>query len=85
VQDGAQILPVERPVEGTPLHHTLRVVPQRDGIFTFNAIVTVDAGGQSTTETYAMPLIAGSGLPELPTNPTPAPTSSAPPATAAAH
>jgi hypothetical protein len=81
IQDGAQLTPVDRPVEGTPLHHTIRVLPQRDGIFTFNAVLTVDSGGQSLSESYAMPLIAGAGLPDLPAKPTAA----TPTTTAAAH
>jgi hypothetical protein len=84
IQDGAQIAPLERPVEGTPIHHTLRVVPKRDGIFTFNAVLTVDAAGVSNSETYSMPLIAGAGMPDLQAAPTATPPSPAP-ATAAAH
>jgi hypothetical protein len=85
VQDGAQITPVDRPVEGTAIHHTVRVVPKHDGIFTFSAVLTVDAAGQATTETYAMPVIAGAGLPDLPAAPSSAAPAPAPPATAAAH
>jgi hypothetical protein len=84
VQDGAQITPVDRPVEGTAIHHTVRILPKHDGIFTFNAVLTVDAAGQATTETYAMPVIAGAGLPDLPSSPNPAAQTPTPP-TAAAH
>ncbi len=87
VQDGAQIAAIDRPVEGTAIHHAVRVLPKRDGIFTFNAILTVDSGGQSTSETYSMPLIAGAGVPELPAAPTASATTATPtaPATAAAR
>jgi hypothetical protein len=60
--DGAQIPATDRPAPGVPISHTIKVLPKRDGIFTFSAVVTVDSGGQSTTETYSMPLIAGAGL-----------------------
>jgi hypothetical protein len=60
--DGAQIPATDRPAQGVPIAHTIRVLPKRDGIFTFSAVVTVDSAGQSTTETYSMPLIAGAGL-----------------------
>ena len=60
--DGADIPPTDRPAQGVPISHTIRVLPKRDGIFTFSAVVTVDSGGHSTTETYSMPLIAGAAL-----------------------
>jgi hypothetical protein len=62
--DGAEIPASDRPAEGVPIQHTLKALPKRDGIFTFSAVVTVDAGTQSGTETYSMPLIAGAGLPD---------------------
>jgi len=64
--DGAEIPPSDRPAEGVPIEHVIKVRPQRDGIFTFSAVVTVDAGGQSGTETYSMPMIAGAGMPDAP-------------------
>lgn len=75
--DGADIPPSDRPAEGVPIQHTVKVRPQRDGIFTFSAVVTVNAGSQSGTETYSMPVIAGAGLPEA--APKPATTASAAP------
>jgi hypothetical protein len=60
--DGAQIPATDRPAQGVPISHILKVLPKRDGIFTFSAVVQVDSGGQSTRETYSMPLIAGAGL-----------------------
>jgi hypothetical protein len=63
--DGADIPPSDRPAEGVPIEHTVKVRPQRDGIFTFSAVVTVNAGMQSGTETYSMPVIAGAGLPDV--------------------
>jgi hypothetical protein len=70
VEDGAVIAPLDRPVEGTAIHHAIRVLPHRDGIFTFNAVLTVDSAGQTLTESYGMPLIAGAGIPDLPAKPT---------------
>jgi hypothetical protein len=64
--DGAQIPATERPVQGVPIEHLIKVLPKRDGIFTFSAILTVESGGQSSTETFSMPLIAGAGLTDLP-------------------
>ena len=62
-----QDLPVaDKPVEGTPIHHIVTVLPKREGIFTLTAVLTVDAAGRSTSETYSMPVIAVAGLPEAP-------------------
>lgn len=69
VEDGAQIASVDRPVEGTAIHHAIRVLPQREGIFTFNAVLTVDSAGQTLTESYGVPVIAGAGMPDLPAKP----------------
>jgi hypothetical protein len=67
--DGAQIPAADRPAQGVPITHTIKVLPKRDGIFTFSAVVTVDSAGRSTTETYSMPLIAGAGLSAAPARP----------------
>jgi hypothetical protein len=93
--EGGQIDASERPVEGAEIHHPIKVRAKRDGIFTFSALLTVDSGGQSLTETFAMPLIAGAGMtdqPARPASPTTAAASAAPAAaptastaTAAAH
>lgn len=63
--DGAQIGPQERPPEGVPIAHTVKVVPKHDGIFTLSAMLSVDVAGQTTKETYSIPVIAGAGLPDL--------------------
>jgi hypothetical protein len=54
-----------RPVSGAPIAHTLTVIPQRDGIFTLHAVVLTDSQTDSVTRNFSIPLIAGSGLPEL--------------------
>jgi hypothetical protein len=65
VVDGAQIPAADRPAEGVPIAHSIKVVPKRDGIFTFSAVLNVDSGGQTATQTFSMPIIAGSGVPGL--------------------
>jgi hypothetical protein len=67
--EGGEIAATERPAEGVPLEHTVKVLPQRDGIFTFRAVVTVDSGGQTSTETFSMPVIAGAGEKDTPAAP----------------
>jgi hypothetical protein len=67
--DGAQIPPTDRPVQGVAIEHVVKVLPKRDGIFTFNATLTVESGGQSSSETFSMPMIAGAGLTDLPAKP----------------
>jgi len=79
VVEGGQIPAIDHPVEGVPIRHTIKLMAQEQGIFTFSAVVTVDSGGQSSTQTFAMPVIAGEGMPDLPAKPAPGS-----PATAAA-
>jgi hypothetical protein len=64
--EGAQIPATDRPTEGVPINHTIKVVPQRDGIYTLRAVVTTELGTQSSNQTFSIPLIAGSGLPDVP-------------------
>jgi hypothetical protein len=66
---GAEIPPTERPVEGVPILHSIKVRPKKDGIFTVNAVLAVDAAGQSTSRTFSIPVIVGAGLPEPPAKP----------------
>jgi len=70
--EGAQIAPTDRPVEGAPIHHSIRVLPARDGIFTVNAVVSVDSAGQSSSQTFSIPIIVGPG-PPLPAKPSSTP------------
>jgi hypothetical protein len=55
--EGAEIAATERPVEGVPIHHLLKVLPKREGIYTVRAVVTVDASGAPSSDAYSMPLI----------------------------
>jgi hypothetical protein len=40
------------------------VVPKRNGIFSVQATVLMDSQSESVSHTYAIPLIAGSGIEE---------------------
>jgi hypothetical protein len=63
---GADIPPTDRPAEGVAIPHTLKVLPKRDGIFSLNAVLTVDSGADSSTATFSIPVIAGAGFADLP-------------------
>ena len=69
VVDGAQIAASDHPAEGSPIRQSVKVVPKQEGIVTVHALVTVDAAGQTSTESYAIPLIAGSDAPDSPAKP----------------
>jgi hypothetical protein len=80
--EGAELAPADRPAEGVPLTHTVKLLPRREGIFIVSAVVTtVDSAGQTTSETFSMPVIAGAGF----TEPSAKPAGKRPPATAAAQ
>jgi hypothetical protein len=70
VVSGAQMPRVERPKAGEPYLHTVRVVPQRDGIFYVAAVVLVDGPAGSIARSFAIPVIVGDGLPALEKAPT---------------
>jgi hypothetical protein len=83
-----ELEPADKPVENTPIERTIKVLPKKNGIYLLTAVVSVDMGGQISTQSYSIPVIAGTGIPDLPTKPVtavaPATTASAsPPATAA--
>jgi hypothetical protein len=59
--EGAQIAPSDRPGDGIPIRHSIKVLPTRDGIFTVNAVVSVDSAGQSWSQTFSLPVIVGAG------------------------
>jgi len=69
VVEGAQIAPTDHPAEGTPIRQSVKVLPKQEGILTVHAVVTVDAAGQTSSEAYAVPLIAARGTPDLPGKP----------------
>jgi hypothetical protein len=73
----------DRPVEKIPIERSVRVVPKRDGIYTLTATIAVESAGSVATQSYVFPVIAGAGLPDLPSKSAAAATASsaAPPAT----
>ena len=80
-----ELAEAEKPVENTPIDRTIKVLPKQNGIYLVTARVSVDMGGQISTQTYQIPVIAGSGIPDLPVKPaaaarTTASTAAAPPA-----
>jgi hypothetical protein len=62
LREGGSSLTLEHPEPGTPIVHTLTVVPERDGIFYISATVLADSDTESVARTYTIPLIAGNGL-----------------------
>jgi hypothetical protein len=82
--EGGDIDASDRPTEGVPIRHAVKVLPKHEGIFTVRAVLTVNASGAASTESYSMPLIAGNPAqsPEAPAAPAAAP---AAPVTAAAQ
>ena len=59
----------ERPAENTPIERTVKVLPQKEGIYTLTATVSVDMAGQISTQSYTFPVITGNGMPDLPSAP----------------
>jgi len=74
---GQDIPVIEKPVEGTPIHRSVQVLPKRAGVFTLTAILTVDSEGQSTGQTFSTPVIAAEGAPTAAPGGTPAPSGAA--------
>ena len=64
--EGAQIAATDRPVEGMPIRHSVKLTPGKDGIFTVTAVVSMETGGQTSTQAFAIPVIVGAGMPEPP-------------------
>lgn len=64
--EGDQIAPTDRPMEGMPLRHSVKVTPKKDGIYTLNAVISVESGGQTSTQTFSIPVIVAAAAPEAP-------------------
>jgi hypothetical protein len=66
VADGDQVSDVAKPAANVPIRHTVTVVPSKDGIYTVTVslMVTV-AGDEPRPHDFAVPVIAGDGLPHL--------------------
>ena len=69
VVDGAQIAATDHPVEGSPIRQSVKVLPKQEGIFTVHAVVTVNAADETSSETYAIPLIAAGDAADSPVKP----------------
>jgi hypothetical protein len=57
-----EISATDRPAEGVPIEHAVKLMPRRDGVFTFKAVITVESGAGTSTETFSVPLIVGAGV-----------------------
>jgi len=64
-----ELAEAEKPLENTPIERSIKVLPKKNGIYLLTASVSVDIGGQISTQTYQIPVIAGSGIPDLPVKP----------------
>jgi hypothetical protein len=60
---------VDKPAAGVPIKRTITVLPQADGIYTLHAMVTASSDGDSRTTSFAVPVIAGAGVTDLPAKP----------------
>jgi hypothetical protein len=87
VVSGEDVPDTQKPPEGTPVRHTVQLLPKQDGIYELTVDVTVDAGGITSTQGFTIPVLAGSGMADLPaTGTVSAPVTAArPPGTPAAH
>jgi hypothetical protein len=59
---GAESPQFERPKTGEPIHHTVTVMANVDGIYYITAAVVADAEDSSLTRTFSIPVIAGNGV-----------------------
>src|SRR5262249_22967202 len=66
---GGQLARVDKPAEGAPLAHTVKVVPKRLGVFAVTVVVSTYASNQSSTRSFSIPVIAGEGVPGLAAKP----------------
>jgi hypothetical protein len=64
IVDGSQVEPVGNLVDGTPIRHVVRILPKRDGIFALTAVVSFTSANLDSNRTFAIPVIAGEGLPD---------------------
>ncbi|MBS0366481.1 MAG: hypothetical protein JSR67_11745 [Proteobacteria bacterium] len=64
--DGAEIAAVDKPGESAAIHHRVHVLPAHDGIFSLDVTLSVDSAGQTSSGSFAIPVIVGSGFTDLP-------------------
>jgi hypothetical protein len=62
--EGSNLPAIEKPAQGQVIRHLVQVLPQKDGIYTLNAAVTLDLADGSVTRTFTIPVIVGEGLAE---------------------
>lgn len=62
--EGGVLAAVDKPARGSIIRHVVQVIPKEDGIFTVNAIVSVDLANVSLTRSFSIPVIVGAGLPD---------------------
>lgn len=81
VMSGAAIAATDKPVLGTPIRHHLSVLPRRDGVFVLSIVIAIQAGAQTESQTFSIPIIVGNGFPtgaaSEPARPTARPASAA--------
>ena len=64
--NGDQIAPIDKPAPNVPIHHTVTLVPSKDGIYTVTiSLMVAAAGDDPRLHTFAIPIIAGDGLQQL--------------------
>lgn len=66
---GGDLQEAAKPTEGVPIQYHVQVLPKQDGIYTLTANISVDAAGVISSQTYTIPVIAGQGIPDLPSTP----------------
>ena len=71
LQGSGELPEAVKPAEGQPIVHTVSVVPRKDGLFILTTTLSVDAGGQVSTQSYSIPIIAGEGIAEGAAQPSP--------------
>ena len=64
IVEGSQLERLDKLTDGTPIHHVVKILPKRDGIFALTAVVSFAQANQDWSRTFSIPVIAGEGLPE---------------------
>jgi hypothetical protein len=57
--NGDELSQMDKPAAGSVIRHVIRVLPQKDGIFTVSAMISVDLGNDSLTRVFSIPVIVG--------------------------
>ena len=65
LRHGEQMAAIQNPEPGAAINHKLTLVPKEDGIFFVSATVHVDSPTASITRTFSIPIIAGTGVPQV--------------------